>query len=292
MTIEEQYAQQVLDGLTADAAPFRVLKSFSDKPGIYAVYLCGSEPLRICESLLQPCCLLYIGKTESSQQERDAEQHFASGKSGGSTLRRSLGALLRTQLKLTPQPRSQSETSEKRFTNYKFDDAGEDRLTSWMTENLALSFYEYAKPPAEIEKLEAKLIAFAVPPLNILSNSRNPHMGSVRAARAECAGMARGQQSSPSRPASTQSRVVNLVAHPTRDILLHEAMIVVLEDCPGCVATFGFVASKIAELGLYRQKLGGQAPASQIRLRAKNKPRLFDVIPAQGGEPAKVRLKR
>jgi hypothetical protein len=76
--------------------------------------------------------LLYIGKTESSQEERDVGEHLANGKTGQSTPRRSLGALLREQLNLRPQPRSHSEMSEKRFTNYKFDEAGEEALTAWM----------------------------------------------------------------------------------------------------------------------------------------------------------------
>ena len=49
---------------------------------------------------------------------------------------------------------------------------------------------------------------------------------------------------------------------------LHKAMEAVLLDCPNHTATFAYVADQITTGGLYAQKEGDSAPASQIRLRA------------------------
>ncbi|MGW3547006.1 GIY-YIG nuclease family protein [Janibacter hoylei] len=51
---------------------------------------------------------LYIGKAERSLVSRDLQTHFTSGKTGQSSLRRSLAALLRVELDLTAQPRNPS----------------------------------------------------------------------------------------------------------------------------------------------------------------------------------------
>lgn len=67
---------------------------------------------------------------------------------------------------------------------------------------------------------------------------------------------------------------------------LHQAMIEVLKDCQGRTATFKYVAYEIASRRLYFQKSGNEAPQSQIRLRARRYPKLFEILP-----PDKVKLK-
>jgi GIY-YIG catalytic domain len=109
---------------------------------------------------------LYIGKTESSQKARDAGQHLSDEGTGSSTRRRSLGAILLEHLRLKPEPRSDSETSERRFTNYKFDKAGEEQLTKWMDDHLSLAFCELPKLTIpELRAREERLIRSAAPPL-------------------------------------------------------------------------------------------------------------------------------
>ena len=67
--------------------------------------------------------------------------------------------------------------------------------------------------------------------------------------------------------------------------LLHEAMQIVLSDEPQMTATTTVISEKIATHGLYRQKRGGIAPASQINARAFHHPELFDKV-----APATLRL--
>jgi hypothetical protein len=186
--MEKQDAQGVLDLLKYKAKPYRDWEAFSMLPGIYAIYLMGSGSLPFGETVMEGNCLLYIGKTESSQLKRVVNQHFGECKTGNSTLRRSLGALLRTQHNLIPQARSGTETSERRFTNYRFDDAGEEILTEWMVQNLELSFFELDENVVDLEK---RLIALSVPPLNLTHNPGNPHKKMLEAARQECRRLAR-----------------------------------------------------------------------------------------------------
>jgi hypothetical protein len=66
---------------------------------------------------------------------------------------------------------------------------------------------------------------------------------------------------------------------------LHEAMRKVLLAYPDYTATFKDVSNVIYDRDLYKQKSGSKAPASQIRLRAKNYPHMFEVL-----RPSRVRL--
>ena len=184
---------ELLQQLEEDAEPVEIA-SYSSEQGIYGFFLhSGSLPVGV-ETLAaaKSSVLLYIGKTESSQEDRDVGEHLTDGKTGSSTVRRSLGALLREQLNLKPQPRSATEKSAKRFTNYKFDAAGEGALTVWMKKHLSLSFCELAdlKIP-ELRALEKRLIGLAKPPLNIQDNSESPYLADLESARAHCAALAR-----------------------------------------------------------------------------------------------------
>lgn len=166
---------------------------YSTLPGIYGFFLLkgclciGKKTLNGGNGVL-----LYVGKTESSQQNHCADEHLTSGQTGRSTLRRSLGALLREQLNLRPHPRSDSEKGTKRFTNYKFDAAGEERLTGWMKEHLSLGYCEMRELTiAQLGAREKNLIRSAKPPLNIKDNSESPYRAELKSARSHCVSLAR-----------------------------------------------------------------------------------------------------
>ncbi len=174
------------------AKPFSEIDTFSTLPGIYGVFFFGPEfPLTSARTAIKNHSLIYIGKTESSQIERDLQQHFSSGETGRSTLRRSIGAIVREHLDLKPQPRNPSERSERKYRNHKFDAEGEDRLTDWMKTNLGLSFFEYDKPPSIIEELEVELIRMAAPILNLKNNPSNRWVSEIKALRSVCSQLAR-----------------------------------------------------------------------------------------------------
>jgi len=63
-----------------------------------------------------------------------------------------------------------------------------------------------------------------------------------------------------------------------RNLTLHEAMVKVLNEAPDKSMTYKDLSNEIFRRNLYRQKAGGQAPPSQIRLRARNYGHLFEII--------------
>ncbi|MBI9060153.1 MAG: hypothetical protein JEZ01_20465 [Labilibaculum sp.] len=164
-------------------------KTFSKLPGIYALFFIG-DSFPILGNGVKKHEIIYIGKTESSQEKRDAKTHFADGKTGSSTVRKSIGSLLHKSKKLNPIPRNLSDYEKGRVSMFKFDKASEEVITDWMKNNLALSFYEYSKSSYEIEELETELIAELKPILNIAKNPNNLFKNPLANLRKECATIA------------------------------------------------------------------------------------------------------
>lgn len=175
--------QEVIQYLQTSALPFPKIKFFSDKPGIYAVLFCGTSfPLKDYKPGIRE--IVYLGKTEKSQASRMLNTHFCSGRTGSSTIRRSLGALLRDELQLSPIPRNSVDFDAKRFSQFKLDEPSDERLSKWMQNNLSISFLEYPKSPNEIDSLETDLISQLKPIFNIdRKNTLNPYAAILKAER-------------------------------------------------------------------------------------------------------------
>lgn len=184
-------ASDVLDRLMQKAAPYSEFQAESDRPGIYAVFFVGGVfPWPEAMDSVPPGDLIYIGKSESCCLTRTIDEHFSSGKTGSSTLRRTLGALLLDGYSLEPEPRSATGSGQD-YRCYKFSPEGEDKLTEWMMDNLGLSLYEYDRVPSEIRRLEAELVHRSVPILNLQHNLKNPFRKAILSCRARCAQLAR-----------------------------------------------------------------------------------------------------
>ncbi|SHJ88832.1 GIY-YIG nuclease family protein [Epilithonimonas mollis] len=159
------------------------IEKYSKLPGIYAIFFIGKE-FPIKGFSLPDNKLIYIGKTESSQQSRDANTHFKTGKTGSSTARKSIGALLSQSEKIIPVVRSTSDFIKGRTSHFKFDEVSEERITDWMFKNLAVAFYEYPEGKEAICNLETELIQYLNPVLNIDSKSiDNPYKSFIRKLR-------------------------------------------------------------------------------------------------------------
>ena len=142
--------------------------TFSSKPGIYLVGYTGSSfPL----GDIGPDQVVYIGKTEESQKARDVETHFATGKTGQSTLRRSVGAMLRAELGLIAVPRN-GKTSPQAIRCYEFAGEGEDRVTDWVRRKLSVAFKPAAEMPGDLAEIEKAMIRYRCPILNLQNNPR------------------------------------------------------------------------------------------------------------------------
>ncbi len=149
---------------------------FSDKPGIYALFYIGKDKFPISDFVIPDHQIIYIGKTEKSQKSRDADTHFKTGKTGSSTVRKSIGALLSQTQNIIPVIRNLSDVEKGRTSHYKFDQDSEEIVTQWMTDNLSVAFFEYPKSKEEINSLETDIIRSIYPVLNIdHKNDQNPH---------------------------------------------------------------------------------------------------------------------
>jgi hypothetical protein len=174
-------AAEALDVLKSAAGPFGAERA-PHAPGVYAWFLDEATALRSMPR--QSGEPIYIGTSSNLAQRRD-ETHFKTGGTGFSTLRRSLGALLKDELNLRALPRG-TGPSDQNFRCYRFDDGGEARLTGWMRQHLRVGICAHSEP----EELERGLIALAQPPLN-LTGWANPHAAELKALRKACADEAR-----------------------------------------------------------------------------------------------------
>lgn len=179
---------RILNDLERSPVPWQAFAHAApEAPGIYAVWLAKGGTLR--GTVLRDWSgdgPLYVGESANLAQ-REARTHFASDGSGWSTLRRSVGALLRRALQLEAHPRG-SGVSRQDLTCYRFESKGERRLTAWMRENLALSWWEDdqpSRPSRQRKDLETKMIRSLEPPLN-LNKWNNPYRQHVKAERAVC----------------------------------------------------------------------------------------------------------
>jgi len=128
--------------------------------------------------------MIYIGLS-TNLASREFEHHFSSQRTGFSTLRRSLGAVLKNELKLKAIPRA-AGTSSSNVTNYSFADDGNTRLTTWMCEHLEVGVHASAR----YHELEGSLIAKLEPLLN-LTKWMNPDRAELKRLRKVCADEAR-----------------------------------------------------------------------------------------------------
>jgi hypothetical protein len=163
------------------------LGAVPDAPGLYAFYASA----RACSDLgLGPASdasALYVGKAEASLVSRDLKTHFATGKTGSSTVRRSFAALLSERLDLHAVPRNLAKPDGS--ANFGLETTGDERLTQWMHDHLSLAVWE--KPTgAVLDAVETAVLAAWQPPLN-LSKVARP-WPQLRAARARMAAEARG----------------------------------------------------------------------------------------------------
>ena len=161
-------------------------QEYPRQPGIYALFLVDKVSLEIFGRSGQ---LIYVGIAKEDLQGRIFDQHFNNGQTGHSTLRRSLGAILEKQLKLTSIPRG-GPSDSKRFDCYKFADAGEEELTNWMKNNLEIGYWEPDRQLTyqELRDVERKVTIELKPTLDLDPRTRkyNPLANKLSGLRKIC----------------------------------------------------------------------------------------------------------
>lgn len=151
--------------------------------GIYAWFLRNGTSLPGLPA--GPNGLIYIGRSDNLA-DRELQQHLRNGQTPFSTLRRSLGALLKDALSLKAIPRRTPPQNDKDFVQFAFTKQGEESLTAWMCDNLTVGAVIRDDP----RDIEALLIDKLRPVLN-LQLWPNPNRTKLIALRKACSDEAR-----------------------------------------------------------------------------------------------------
>lgn len=147
------------------------VESWPNRPGLYAAY--GSADVWRVLGLGDPPDPrpLYVGKAERSLSSRDVRTHFGFGGgagnsiTGSSTLRRSLSALLRTELGFRGRYRNLARPEKS--ANYGLAPNHDSELSSWMRDNLVAAFWEMTTSSVPLGDVETVVLNRLKPPLNI-----------------------------------------------------------------------------------------------------------------------------
>ncbi|MDB5243832.1 MAG: hypothetical protein JWP57_4458 [Spirosoma sp.] len=135
------------------------------RAGLYVIH--GSERARQALGLEEDggaSVPLYVGKAERSLRSRDLRGHFSTGKTGSSTVRRSLAALLSKTLDISARPRNPDKPE--RFSNYGLEAESDARLTEWMGANLTLAYW-VKEADLVLDQIETAVISRWQPVLNL-----------------------------------------------------------------------------------------------------------------------------
>lgn len=167
-------------------------QGYSSKPGLYAFSLANGASLKAFGKARQ---IIYVGKAEDSLRQRDLNTHFKDGKTGQSTLRRSIGAILKNELEAMAFSRN-GLLDKPNIDNYKFNTNAEAELSDWMKKNLRIGYWEYnqAIEKKSLRDIEEELIITLKPTLDLDQRTRkyNIHAEVLTALRQDCKDEARG----------------------------------------------------------------------------------------------------
>jgi hypothetical protein len=134
------------------------------RPGLYAFY---GDARAWADLALAPAVEdqpLYVGKAERSLNGRDVGTHFSTGRTGSSTVRRSLAALLTKELALHAVPRNLLHPDGS--ANFGLEPCSDARLSEWMGARLALA--TWVRPDGvNLDEIETAVVLRLRPPLNL-----------------------------------------------------------------------------------------------------------------------------
>lgn len=159
------------------------IKQMDSQNGVYILAYSGNElGISLWNDSDDPK-IIYVGRSKFN-----SSRHFMDGTTGTSTIRRSLAALLESNLELQPIPRCNNPEDNDRYTNYKLDQISETKLSQWMINNLSAAFLEL--PEDKIQAMELALIDYNVPMFNFQHNPENHYGNQIKAYRKQCAEIA------------------------------------------------------------------------------------------------------
>ncbi len=156
-------------------------KEMPSKQGIYVIF--AKNPFNLVFTDVCKDQIVYVGESKNLNN-RQVKNHFRNGRTGSSTLRRSLGAIFRESFNLKCYLRGKKIDKSK---GYRFDDKGESRLTKWMIKNLSESFCVTSNSKKTRETIEKKVIAcLPKKPILNLKKIKHEHIKQIREMRKVC----------------------------------------------------------------------------------------------------------
>jgi hypothetical protein len=178
----------VLRGLKASRGPLPERLSIRER-GVYALWLDeqGFSQLGITPSGQDLIAYVGVAGGAGGLGAR-FRQEWRPANSGRSSPRRTIGALLRKRLKLTPRPRPGTAARSSEY--FTFGEDGEGALTAWIEAHATFGYLvlrpEDLGTVLRAQDVETVLIQQLRPPLNI-SKWRNPQMEKIAVARGKAA---------------------------------------------------------------------------------------------------------
>lgn len=152
-----------------------------DSPGLYAIFGATATWRQLGFGDPPSEGPLYVGKAERSLKARDLRQHFQTGFTGSSTVRRTIAALLRDAHPFRGVPRNRQKP--KKSSHFGLEPEDDQALTAWMSEHLELAFWQQPIDCVVLRKVEVNVIGHFVPPMNINNNLTSPWRGMLLKAR-------------------------------------------------------------------------------------------------------------
>jgi hypothetical protein len=169
--VEERMIDAACESLEGPGIPVATATAgeVPNRPGLYALYASPGAWQQLGLGHPPDARALYVGKAERSLESRDLKQHFAIGKTGWSSPRRSFAALLATTevLTLVATPRRPSDPEPDKWTHFALEPPGDQALTDWMLANLTIAIW-LATAGTDLARVEVAVIRRCKPPLNLL----------------------------------------------------------------------------------------------------------------------------
>jgi hypothetical protein len=168
------------------------LDDLIDGPGLYFLFLRKGSSLQ--GFVAGQDGLVYIGLSEKLAERCHAAYEISSP----STLRRSIGAILREakiiNAEVLPRPfsaQAKPRTKRKAIQNFRFLPEAEVQLSKWITENIQSCFRPMQIPLTKLKELEKRYIKHWSPVLNI-QHCSNCQRAQLEVLRAKCRAVAQG----------------------------------------------------------------------------------------------------
>lgn len=178
--------EKIIESIRITAKPISEHADYSKFPGVYAFILNDKSSLK---EFGEPNRVLYVGIAKDSLADRDLGNHFNTNSTGRSTLRRSLGAILKDTFDLKVFSRN-GKNNNREILNYVFNIKGDLRLTEWMEKSLIIGCWEDKNKIQyyQLRDLEEQVIKVLQPTLDLDNRTRkyNPFADKLDSLREIC----------------------------------------------------------------------------------------------------------